>query len=131
MPILLTKPFNPGDADPSAQGGYPHCQLTGFVHNPLTFGVTLTYEFGTASGQYYENWTKGPGSPIRTLDIAGAEVATLWGQTPNAGETIGAAIRRATYEYLISQSIAPGTIVDAPPLPPEADASAEAAPASD
>lgn len=119
MPILLTTPFNPGDLDKEAAKGYPHCQLVSMVHNPLTMGVILVYEFGHCSGEYYETWNKGPGSPSITAEVTGAEVMKMWSLPPQDGETVGQAMRRLTYAYLIDSGKAPGTVVDAPPLPPE------------
>ena len=120
MPVQLTTPFNPGDADPTAKSGYPFLQLVNFVHNPLTFAVYLEYQFGTSSGEHYEVWQKGAGSPTVGVDVSGPDVAQIWGQSPKDGESVGAAVRRCTYEYLINVKGIEGTVVDAPPLPPVA-----------
>ena len=121
MPILLTTPFNPGDNDKEAAKGYPHCQLVSLVHNPLTMGVQLSYEFGFSSGPFYEVWKKGAGSPTVVLEVSGPEVMGMWSRPPQEGETVGEAMRRLTYAYLIESGKAPGTVVNTPPLPPEGE----------
>lgn len=120
MPILLTKPFSVGALDPNQGDGYPMAQLISFTQNALTFAVEYSYEYGTATGEYYERWEKGAGSPTLTVYVAGPDVAALWSKMPNAGESVGQAIRRVTYEHLISTGAAEGTVVDSPPLPPPA-----------
>lgn len=118
MPILLKKPLSVGDLDSDAGAGYPHCALTNFYHSGLTMAVTIEYQFGEATGQYYENWQRGKASPTRTLDVSPQDVVRLWSQMPQEGETVGQAMRRLTYEYMIESGLVDGTIVNTPPLPP-------------
>lgn len=131
MPVILEKPLLVGDLDPSAGDGYPHAQLVAFHHNGLTMDVSIEYEFGTASGDYYQIWTKGKASPTKQTYVQGADVALIWAQMPNDGECVGAAIRRCTYEYLINSGELVGTVQDNPPLPPTSDSSAAEATATD
>lgn len=120
MPVLLTKPFNVGDLGPDGSEGYKFCQLSALVHNGITFSITLEYQIGTASGDYYEIWERGAGTPIQYVDVPGEQVVPLWSQLPQDGESVGQAIRRVTYEYLIDNGYIAGTIVNTPPLPPVA-----------
>lgn len=126
MPVLLKKPFSVGDLDPNQGEGYKFAQLSALYHNGITFSITLEWQFGTASGDYYENWQRGPGSPTKSVDVPGSQVVPLWGQKPNEGESIGEAIRRVTYQFLIDQGYIDGEIVNNPPLPPQAEATVPA-----
>ena len=118
MPILLKKPFSIGDLAPEGSEGYRYATLTSLVHNGLTFGVMVEYEYGEASGAFLEHWVKGPGSPTRIMDVPPQEVAAMWGQMPKEGESIGEAMRRVTYEYMIAHGV-DGEIMNNPPLPPQ------------
>lgn len=128
MPILLKTPFRPGDNDPTAPDGYKFCQLVNLYHSGLTMAVTLEYQFGHASGDYYETWTRGPGSPTKVTEISGMRVAQLWGTMPKDGESVGEAVRRAVYEYLIDSGEVEGEIQNNPPLPPAPEPTLESAP---
>lgn len=118
MPIQLKNKFKVGDLDKNAGDGYPHCQLSSLTHNGITFSISIEYQFGEASGQYFETWTRGAASPTLSFELPGAQVVPLWSQMPHEGESVGQAIRRVTYEYMISSGLVDGEILDNPPLPP-------------
>lgn len=118
MPIKLSENFMPGSNDPDHPEGYPFAQILNLYHSGITMAVTLEVQFGWATGDYLEEWKRGPGSPTKVYEISGPKVAALWGTMPNDGESVGEAVRRAVYEYLLRDGLIKGEIQNNPPLPP-------------
>jgi len=114
MPVLLTQPYNPGDADPEAS--YLYAKINGFNIDLHGKTITVRIEYGNVVGGV---WVRGPASiekqvliQNQSADAGGptTDYDDMISELPEESETIYNGAARVLYEYLLAEGILSGTI---------------------
>lgn len=107
MPVLLTTPWNPGDADPAKT--YPRAQISALTIKPKEGAIHIVVEFGNVVDN---EWVRGDASPQKAYLVSGTDYDTMIAETTEEGDAgvIYTAAKRVAYEWLIANNHLAGTI---------------------
>jgi hypothetical protein len=140
--LVLSKSYNPGDADPGKT--YTHLHLELMVYNASAYTVQLSYAYGSLDSDNLFVCGKGVG--LQSVSLSGEDLTTLQSEMPKPQEPALPASVRLAYEHLqavlkidgtldYKLPATPGTPAPAPaatpaPTPAPADAPASSTPAA-
>lgn len=96
MILKLTKPYNPGDADPGKQ--YTHLHLELMVYNSSAYMVQLSFAYGTLDDSNF--FIPGSGVNLQTINLEAEELDGLQSEMPKQGEPALPSCIRLAYEHV-------------------------------
>lgn len=106
MPIQLTTPYDPGDADPGVT--YPRVIIFELVAHPTISEIELSCHYGTGTSTA---WVDGVADPV-VVHIRGTDYTTIIQALPLSGsERLYDGVSRVHYQYLLDNGHFSGTIV--------------------
>lgn len=122
MILILSKPFNPGDADPGKN--YTHLHLELMVYNSSAYLVQLSYVYGTLDDDNF--FVPGKSVGLQSITLEAEELNTLQGEMSKPGEPALPSCIRLAYEHLKARLDIEGTIDYELPASPDAPSASQA-----
>lgn len=106
MILTLTKPYNPGDADPGKN--YTHLHIEQLSYNSSTFAVQFGYAYGELDGDKKFIPGKVPG--LQSIVAVGDDLTAIQGEMTKQGEPALPACFRLGYSFIQKKLGIEGTL---------------------
>ena len=106
MILTLSKPFNPGDADPGKS--YTHLHIEMLSYNSSAFAVQFGYAYGTLDDK--QAFVPGRATGLRSEVAIGDDLSKIRGEMAQSGEPALAACFRLGYAFLQQKLGIEGTL---------------------